>query len=161
MNLPSLGVKSVQNYLRVVASHATNNGQCDTCIRYTPSVLPLDGAKPFLVLQKLLSRMSKWKDGREDFLLLTTAILVNLEACSSSGGHSSKGGCIFDAICLGLQTGSRCNEYCRGNPTSQSENLCKVPISAYAGTFAGYLIAFINACWDNAIYIVGIETQIH
>ena len=39
----------------------------------------------------------------------------------------------------------RCSEYCRGNPTSQSDQSCKVLISAYTGTFAGYPIALINA----------------
>ena len=58
-NLPRLGVKSVQNYLREAASHTTNNGKREPRFRYTPLVLTLDGAKPFPMLRKLLSQMSK------------------------------------------------------------------------------------------------------
>ena len=41
--------------------------------------------------------------------------------------------------------GYRCSKYYRGNPTSQSDQLCKVLMSSYAYTFAGYPIALINA----------------
>ena len=74
-----------------------------------------------------------------------TAILIHLESRSLSGVPSSKAACIFDAIYLGLQKGSRCNEYCRVNPTSQSDQFCKVLMSAYTCNFAGYLIALINS----------------
>ena len=144
-NLPRICVKSVHSYLREAASHTTNNGQCDPRLRYNPSGLPLDGAKNFLMLKKLLSQMSKWEDGKDEALPPTTAIFRALKAWSSSRGTSSKAACIFDAICPGLQTGSRCSEYCRGNPTSQSDKFCKLPMSSYAGTFAGYTISFINA----------------
>ena len=99
--LPSLGVKCVQNYLRAAASHATNKGQRDPRLQYTPYSLPLDGAKPFPMLRKLISHMSKWSDGRYEALPLTTAILGALEARYSSWGLSYKAECIFDAICLG------------------------------------------------------------
>ena len=97
-----LGDKPVQNYLRA----ATDNGQCDPRLRYTPSVLTLYGTKPLLMLRKLLSHMSKWADVRYEALPLTTDILRSIDARSSLGGHSSEAACIFNAICLGLQTGS-------------------------------------------------------
>ena len=62
-NLPRLGIKSVQNYLREAASHTTNNGQRDPRIQYTTPGLPIDGAKPFTMVKKLLSHMQKWVDG--------------------------------------------------------------------------------------------------
>ena len=97
-----IGDKPVQNYLRA----ATDNGQCDPRLRYTPSVLTLYGTKPLLMLRKLLSHMSKWADVRYEALPLTTDILRALEAYCSSGGSSYETACILDTICLGLQTGS-------------------------------------------------------
>ena len=144
-NLPRLCAKSVQSYRRSSTSHTTNNGQREPRLRYTLSGLPLDGAKHFLVFKKLLSQMSKWEDGRDEALPITTAIFGALKYWSSLGGTSSEAAYIFDAICMGLQTVSRCSKCCRGNPTSQSEKFCKVPMSAYVGTFVGYPIAFINA----------------
>ena len=58
-NLPSLGVKSVHNYLRVASSHIIDNGHRDPRLLYAPSILPFDGAKSFPMLKKLLSHMSK------------------------------------------------------------------------------------------------------
>ena len=60
-------------------------------------------------------------------------------------GPSYKLAYIFDDICLGLQTGSRCSKYRRGNPTSKSEKFCKLLMSTYAGNFVGYSIDFINS----------------
>ena len=81
-NLPSFGFKSVHNYLRSVASHATDNVQRDPHIWYTPYGLTLDGAKPFPILQKLLSHMSKWAYVRDEAIPLTTSIIRYLEARS-------------------------------------------------------------------------------
>ena len=63
-NFPRLGVKSVQNYLRAAASHATDNGQRDPHLWYNPSSLPLNGSKPFPMLKKIISHMSKYSDRR-------------------------------------------------------------------------------------------------
>ena len=115
----------------------TDNCQRDPRLRYTPSDLPLYDAKPFPMTPK-------WAHERYKALPLTTDILRALEPCSLSTRPSSKAACIFDAICLGLQTNSRCIEYCHGNPTSYSDKFFKVPMSIYSGTFAGYPIAFIN-----------------
>ena len=122
-------------------------------LQYTPFGLTVDGAKPFSMIKKVFSKMFKWLDGREDSPLLTTDILGSLEACSLSGGPSSKVACIFDAIWLDLQTGSFCSEYCRGNHTQQPNKFCRVSMSAYAGTFSGYIIPFVNdnlfLCWNS------------
>ena len=84
-NLPRIGIKYVHNYLSEAASHATNNGQCDPRLGYTLSSLPPDDSKPFPILKKLLSHMSKWTDGRDEALPLTTDILRYIEVCSLSG----------------------------------------------------------------------------
>ena len=103
--LPSLGVKSVQNYLRSETSHAINNGQRDPRLQYTPSGLPRYSSKPLPMLKKLLSHISKWLDRRDEAVPLTTAILRALESFSYPGGPSSEEACIFDAIFLVLHTG--------------------------------------------------------
>lgn len=145
-NLPRLSVKTVKNYLRAAASHAEANGQQDPRYRYTPAGLPLDGAKKFFpMLGKLLSHMSKWAAGRDEALPLTAAILNQLHIAADAHGPSSEASCIFDAVCLGLQTGSRCSEYCRGSPTDPTDSFSKVPSSHYAGAYAGFPIAFIPA----------------
>ena len=99
----------------------------------------------FLDVQKILFHMSKWEDGRDKILTLTAAILESLEAGFSSEVPSSEAACIFDAIWLVLQMGYQWSKYCRMNPTLQSEKFCKVPMSAYTGTFTVYPIVFINA----------------
>ena len=104
-NLPRLGVKSVQNYLWVAVSHATDNGQRYPRLRYNPSSLLLD-INSFPNVKKLLSHMSKWADGNGKDIPLMTDILGAIEACSLSGSPSSEAACIFDKICLILQTGS-------------------------------------------------------
>ena len=81
-NLHRLIVNSVHNYLRVGVSHATDNVQRDPHIWYTPYGLTLDGAKPFPILQKLLSHMSKWAYVRDEAIPLTTSIIRYLEARS-------------------------------------------------------------------------------
>ena len=88
-NLSKLGVKSVQNHLRALVSHTTYNGQRDAHLQYTLSGLPLNGAKPLPMIRKVLSQISKWADGRDEALLITTSILRSLEARSSLGGPSS------------------------------------------------------------------------
>ena len=72
-NLSRIGIKSVQNYLRAAAYHATDNGQLDLRLRYTPSGLPLDSAKPFPILRQILSHISNWADVRYEDLPLNTA----------------------------------------------------------------------------------------
>ena len=84
-NLTGIGVKSVNNYRRVSASHTTDNGQFYPIIWYTPNVLPFNSAKPFPILKKFISHMSKWSDGMDEYIRLATTILRDLEACSSSG----------------------------------------------------------------------------
>ena len=88
----------------MLASHATNDGWREPCLWYTPSGLPLNGSKPFPMLKKLLSHISKWEGKRYVDLLITTSILRYIEACSSPVGTSSEAACIVDATCLGLQT---------------------------------------------------------
>ena len=87
--------------------------------------------------------MKKWAKGKSEALPLTPAILHNLHTHSDSSGPTSAAACIFDAICIGLQTGSRCGEYCRGNPTEPDAPFSRVPLSHYAAEFAGYPLAFV------------------
>ena len=142
-NMSQVSSKTVRNYLRAAASHALDNGQRDPRFRYTPSGLPMDGAKYFPMLQKLLTHMSKWSKGRSEALPLTPAILHCLHSKSKNSHPHSFEACAFDAICLGLQTGSRCSEYCCGTPTEPDDLFCKVPQSHYTGQYAGFPIAFI------------------
>ena len=167
--LKRIGVKTVQNYLRAAASHATDNSLRDPRYRYSPSGLPLDGSKFFPALNKLMSHMSKWSEGRDEALPLTTPIIQALARQAHSDGVDSEAACIFDAICLGLQTGSRCSEYCRGSPTDPKDIFSKVHASVYAGPFAGYPIAFtpedftflsssshflsLDQAWKHATYV--------
>ena len=135
--------------------------RCPLIQRITVIVTPISGTLPpsypltapnlSLCSNAILSHMSKLADIRYEALPLTKAILRALEYHSLSGGPSSEAVCIFDTICLGLQNGSRCIKYWHSNPTSQSEQFCKVPISAYKGTFAFYPIAFIN---DNFSFLL-------
>ena len=135
--------KTVKNYLRAAASHALDNGAPDPRYRYSASGHQLEGKKFFPLLDKLICHMSKWEKGRSEALPLTTEILSALSTAAIDHGPSSLQACIYDAVCLSLQSGSRCSEYCRGNPTNQSDQFCRVPNSHYAGTFAGFPIAFI------------------
>ena len=109
------------------ASNPTDNCQCDLCLQYTPSGLPLNGAKHLHMIKKLLSHISKWAERRDEAILPTTYILRALEACYLLGGPSSKAACIFDVIYLVLQMIYRCSKYCHDNPTSQYKKICKVP----------------------------------
>ena len=141
--LPHVSSKTVKNYLKAAASHATDNGAQDPRFRYTPSGSLADGNKYFPSLHKLLNHMKKWAKGKSEALPLTPAILHRLHSHSVSSGKTSAAACIFDAICIGLQTGSRCREYCRGNPTENDAPFSRVPFSHYAAEFAGYPLAFV------------------
>ena len=140
--LSSISSKTVKNYLRAAASHATDNGMRDPRYRYYPNGHRMDGSKYFPMLEKLLSHMNKWSKGRSEALPLTIQILSILRDSASTHGPNSSYACTFDAICLGLQTGSRCSEYCKGLPTNKQDDFCKVPSSQFAGQFAGYPLAF-------------------
>ena len=67
------------------ASNPTDNGQCDPCLQYTPSGLPLNSDKPFPTIKKILSHISNWEDGMKEALLPTTYIIRALKACSLLG----------------------------------------------------------------------------
>ena len=112
-------------------------------MRYSPEGLPLDNGEPFPALKKLFTHIKKWSEGRDEALPLTTPIIRALLEKANNSHRCSAERCIFDAICLGLQTGSRCSEYCRGNPTNKHDKFSKVPLTHYAGEFAGYPLAFV------------------
>ena len=90
-----------------------------------------------------MSHMRKWADGRDEALPITAPILHVLHARALKDSPNSAAACVFDAVCLGLQTGSRCSEYCKGNPTDPSDSFCRVPTTHYTGDYAGFPIAFI------------------
>ena len=129
----------------MTVSNATDNGQHDSCLQYTPYGLPLNGTKYLPIIKKLLYHMSTWSGGRDKARLPTTAILRYLESRSLWEGPYSKAASIFDTICMDLQMVYRCSKYCRRNPTSQYKKICKVPMSTYTGTFASYPIPLINS----------------
>ena len=141
--IDTISSKTLKNYLRAAASHATDNGLRDPRFRYTPDGLLANGSKYFPLLEKLLSHMSKWARGRSEALPITPAIMATLHSQASHQGPNSLTSCVFDALCIGLQTGSRCSEYCKGHPTASSDAFCRVPNSHYAGAFANYPLAFI------------------
>ena len=138
-----ISVKTVKNYVQAAASHAIDNGLRDPRIRYSPEGLPLNNGEVFPALKKLYTHMKKWADGRDEALPLTSSIIQILHDEAMSSHDHSLEACIFDAVCLGLQTGSRCTEYCKGNPTDKNDEFSKVPLTYYAGEFAGYPIAFV------------------
>ena len=86
--------------------------------------------------------MKKWTKGRSEALPLTIPILLALQANATSGGPTSAIACTFDAICLGLHTGSRCSEYCKGHPTDPNDAFSRVPASTFAHEHAGLPLAF-------------------
>ena len=90
-----------------------------------------------------MSHMKKWADGRDEALPLTAPIIKTLHTRATTDDPSSPAACVFDAVCLGLQTGSRCSEYCKGSPTNPSDRFCKVPSTHYTGDYAGFPLAFI------------------
>lgn len=73
---------------------------------------------------------------------LTFPILASLTATASTAPPNSLAACVTDAVTLGLYTGSRCSEYCRGSPVNPSDLFSRVPSSQFAGAFAGLPIAF-------------------
>ena len=87
--------------------------------------------------------MTKWSQGQDEVLPITHKIINVLKDKAAKLPSDSMEGCIFDAIYIGLQTGSCCRKYCRGNSTNSSNRFCKVPLTYYAGNFAGYLLAFV------------------
>ena len=144
-SISNLSPKSVSNYLRAAANFALENGHQDPRYRFAPSGLPLDGANYFPSLKKLMSHMKKWCKGRDEALPITSSVLNTLLKMTNSSSSDSLTQCVFDAVCLGIQTGSRCSEYCSGSPTNPSDDFCRVPSTHYSGKYAGYPIAFTTS----------------
>ena len=144
-NKDHMSVKTLKNYIRAAASHATENGLQDPRLRYSPEGLPLINGDVFPALKKLYTHMTKWADDRDEGLPLTSGIIKILHDQAAASHPHSMEACIFDAVCLGLQTGSRCSEYCRGNPTNKTDEFSKVPLTYYTGEFTGYPIAIVES----------------
>ena len=89
-----------------------------------------------------MTQMRKWAKGRDEALPITISILQCLQKTASKTSSLSLTQCVFDAVCLGIQTGSRCSEYCCRSPTSHHDKFCKVPDTHYSGNFASHPIAF-------------------
>ena len=52
--------------------------------------------------------------------------------------------CIFNAICVSIQTCLWCSEYCRSNPINPANIFSRVPSSHYIQEFTGYPLAFMS-----------------
>lgn len=141
-NKKNLSPKSVKNYLFAAASHAISNGAPDPRLQFNPSGISTDSKTFFPNLTKLLSHLKKWSKGRNEALPLTLPILHILNIQAMQADPFSRQRCIFDAICLGLHTGSRCGEYCRGHPTNPEDIYSRVPSSHFSGPFADMPLAF-------------------
>lgn len=116
---------------------------CYPRIPYSPEGLPLDNRDPFPSMKNLFTHMTKWFQGQDKALPLTTKILNILKTNVDKAASNSLQACIFDAMFIGLQTGSRCSKYCRSNQMDSANIFCKAPLTYYASTYAGYPIAFV------------------
>ena len=132
--------KSVKNYLHAAASFSTHARLLDPRFSYDAHGHQV-GKGYFPLLSKLLSHIQKWQPGKSDALPLTFPILDSLNRTASTALSTSLAACVADAVTLGLYTGSRCSEYCRGSPVNPSDLFSRVPSSHFAGTFAGMPLA--------------------
>lgn len=140
--------KSVKNYLLAASSFSTDARLLDPRFRYDAHGHKI-GQAFFPLLSKLLTHIKKWQPGKNDALPITMPILRSLiKTAQDSTSTLSLASCTADAVILGLYTGSRCSEYCKGSPIDPSDLFSKVPSTQFTGPFAGFPIALTVADFE-------------
>lgn len=131
---------TVRNYVRAAAEFATDDNYPDPRFRYDNRGNKIGGPHEYFPgLQQLYSTLEKWKKGKAEGLPLTLDMLTHLIKKAQSSQTSSEIQCIRDSTLLGIFTGSRCGEYCKGS----AQPFNKVPLNTQTeDTFAGWPIAF-------------------
>lgn len=136
---------TVKNYLRAASEFATSKNLPDPRFRYDVNGNRIGGPNEYFpALQELYTLLEKWKNAKAEGLPLTMhmlrALVIKANKCSSN----SELACIRDSTCLGLYTGSRCSEYCKGRPT-KSQPFSVVPSNPQTtDNYAGWPIAFTS-----------------
>lgn len=135
-----VAVPSVKNYVRAAAEFATDDNYPDPRYRYDFNGNRIGGTgEYFPALKALYNMMEKWKKEKAEGLPLTLDMLKALIIRAKSTHIHSELGCIRDSTLLGIYTGSRCSEYCKGKGSPFS----RVPETPQTiDSFANWPIAF-------------------
>lgn len=135
-----VAVVTVKNYVKAASEFATDDNFPDPRFRYDKMGNKIGGQFDYFpALKDLYNILSKWKVAKAEGLPLTIDMLKALAKSAAASDPNSEEACITDATILGLYTGSRCSEYCKGN----SKPFSKVPTNPQTeDTFAGWPIAF-------------------
>ena len=137
----SLCRTTIENYVAAAASLCTDATGFDPRYSYSPSGQRM-GSSYFPELQEWMQQLKKWSGEKRQCRPLTRPIL---NALHSRAGIDSKSACIFDCICLGIFTGSRCSEYCKGQSKGAFST---VPANGISTEWAGYALALIASDFD-------------
>ena len=138
-----VGAVTVKNYVRSASEFATSINNPDPRYNYDYLGNRLGGQTDYISgLSELYSSLEKWKKKKAEGMPLPIDIVTSLIKKSLSTPEHSEIACIRDSTCLGLFTGSRCSEYCRGicKPPAKFST---VPVNPQTeDSFAGWPIAF-------------------
>lgn len=136
---------TVKNYLRAASEFATSKNLPDPRFRYDVKGNRIGGQNEYFpALQELYNLLEKWKNAKAEGLPLTMPMLKALVIKANKSPQHSELSCIRDSTCLGLYTGSRCSEYCKGR-SSKLQQFSVVPSNSQTiDTYAGWPIAFTS-----------------
>lgn len=134
---------TVKNYVRAASEFATAINNPDPRYNYDYLGNRLGGQTDYISgLSELYSSLEKWKKKKAEGMPLPITIVTFMIQQALSTPEHSEIACIRDSTCLGLFTGSRCSEYCRGKCKPPAK-FSTVPVNPQTeDSFAGWPIAF-------------------
>lgn len=130
----------MKNYVRAASEFATDDNYPDPRFRYDYRGNKIGGLHDYFPgLKHVYSELEKWKKAKAEGLPLTLDMLIEIIKEAQSSPKYSEKACIRDSTMLGIYTGSRCGEYCKGS----AQPFNKVPRNPQTeDSFAGWPIAF-------------------